>query len=154
MVKKLLIGGVIGGILYYMYHNVNNFSNSLKFKFLNVGFDSSKTAQYYFTKIALNLNLELGNSSNLSLNINRFDVTADVNGLSVATATKTEKIFIAGQGKTNVSIPIMIDTFALFPTVADFLDAIKTKKSITAEIKGTAMTNVGNVDFKQTVKIL
>jgi LEA14-like dessication related protein len=148
MNKKFLIGlAAAAAAGYYFLIGKKQAIENLLIKPIDIAINSSKTNIF---KLVFNLKLQITNSSNFTVKINKIDVDILVNNKTISEFQKNLPITIAPNKTEIVLIEITAQNAAI---ISSIIDIITSGNAITAGVIGVFSTDLGvvNIDYTKTV---
>jgi LEA14-like dessication related protein len=148
MNKNFLLGiAAAAAAAYYFLIGKKQAIENLLIKPIDIAINSSKTN---ILKLVFNLKLQITNSSNFTVKINKIDVDILVNNRIISEFQKNLPIIIAPNKTEIVLIEITAQNAAIITTI---IDIITSGEKITAGVKGVFSTDLGivNIDYTKTV---
>jgi LEA14-like dessication related protein len=147
--NKGFLLGIVGATaaIYYLLIGKKQAIENLLIKPIDIAINSSKTNIF---KLVFNLKLQITNSSNFTVKINKIDVDILVNNRTISEFQKNLPINIPPNKTEIVLIEITAQNAAIITSI---IDIITSGNAITAGVKGVFSTDLGNVniDYTKTV---
>jgi LEA14-like dessication related protein len=142
-------------ILFYYWKNIKGFISTSTVSVAKVKFNKSETAKQLYTKLVLDIYLELKNPANFTGQLKGVKLDLVVNGNNFGTVSSTDTQIIQPKGTTTVIVQGMVNSLQLIGNIANVYKAIRDKKDIQFRIVGDVFTSFGTskIDVTKSVSL-
>lgn len=142
--NKYLIPVIVGaGVLYYYWRNIKGFLTTSTVTISKVAFNKAETAKALYTKLVLDIYLEVKNPSAFQGTLKGVKLDLLVNGNSLGSVNTTSTQIIQPNGSTTIIVQGGINSLQLFGNIATVYKAIRDKKDVAFRVVGDVYTSFG-----------
>ncbi len=147
LIPLILVGGA-GAFMYL--RNKKRAGESLKFEPVDIGIDSKRTRQSFFTKLFYTVKLNLINTEAANVNVRNIQLNASVNGKPLGSLTSKDSFVVPKRGNQIVALDASISTIGAGSIILNY---IKNKTPLKVTIQGAIDTDLGRVNVNYTQDI-
>lgn len=154
--KKYLFPIALGAAALYVYwRNLKGFVTTSTVTLGKVVFNKAETNKSLFTKLVLDLYLEIKNPSSFSGSLKGVKLDLLVNNNSLGSINSTETQILQPNGTTTVIVQAGVNSLQLIGNIAAVYKAIRDKKSVGFRIVGDVYTSFGtnHIDVYKLVSL-
>lgn len=130
-------------ILYFYWKNIKGFVSTSTVTVGKVTFNKAETVKQLYTKLVLDIYLEVKNPSGFSGQLKGAKLDLLVNGNNLGTVTNTNTQILQPNGTTTIIVQGMVNSLQLIGNIATVYKAIRDKKSVEFRIIGDIYTSFG-----------
>jgi len=150
--NNILYIGAGAAFIFWMARRGQQFAKTLKIGFKKIpSFNLKRTQQTFFTKIYFNVILLVNNSTDTAGTIKSANIKVSINGKKFGNIEQSTPIAIAPNAVTEIPFLFPISTLNLFSNIIALKQAIVNRTGINLTLEGIAITNVGDIEFKETL---
>jgi len=141
--KFLLPVILVGGALFAYWRNIKGFASTSTVTLGKVVFNKAETNKTLFTRLVMDLYLEVKNPSNFQGTLRgvKLDLIVNDNNLGAVNSTATQ--IIQPNGTTTLIVQGSVNSLQLLGNIANVYKAIRDKKDISFRIVGDVYTSFG-----------
>lgn len=154
--NKILIPAIIAGaaVLYY-WRNLKGFLTTSTVTIPKIRFNKTETNKALYTKLVLDLYLEVKNPAAFQGTLKGVKLDLVVNGSNLGTVNSTNTQIIQPNGTTTVIVQGSVNSLQLLGNIANVYKAIRDKKDISFRVVGDVFTSFGTnrIDVVKSVSL-
>lgn len=153
--KYLLPVLIAGGALYYYWRNIKGFLTTSTVTLAKVKFNKAETNKTLYTKLVMDLYLEIKNPSAFQGTVKGVKLDLMVNNNNLGSINTTSTQIIQPNGTTTVIVQAGINSLQLLGNIANVYKAIRDKKDISFRVVGDVYTSFGtnHIDVTKSVSL-
>lgn len=142
-------------LLIYYWKNLKGFISTSTVNISKVAFNKAETAKQLYTKLVLDIYLEVKNPSGFTGQLKGVKLDLLVNNNSLGTVTTTDTQILQPNGSTTIIVQGGVNSLQLIGNIATVYKAIRDKKAITFRIVGDVYTSFGTnrIDVTKQVSL-
>lgn len=142
-------------LLIYYWKNLKGFISTSTVNISKVAFNKAETAKQLYTKLVLDIYLEVKNPSGFTGQLKGVKLDLLVNNNSLGTVTTTDAQILQPNGSTTIIVQGGVNSLQLIGNIATVYKAIRDKKAITFRIVGDVYTSFGTnrIDVTKQVSL-
>lgn len=142
-------------LLIYYWKNLKGFISTSVVNIGKVAFNKIETGKQLYTKLVLDIYLEVSNPSTFSGSLKGVKLDLLVNNNNLGTITNTNTQILQPNGTTTIIVQGAVNALQLIGNIATVYKAIRDKKSITFRIVGDVYTSFGTnrIDVTKEVSL-
>lgn len=130
-------------ILFYYWKNLKGFISTSTVSISKVMFNKAETAKQLYTKLVLDIYLEVKNPSGFSGQLKGVKLDLLVDNSSLGTVSNTNTQVLQPNGSTTIIVQGAVNSLQLIGNIATVYKAIRDKKAVTFRIVGDVYTSFG-----------
>lgn len=142
-------------LLIYYWKNLKGFISTSTVNISKVAFNKAETAKQLYTKLVLDIYLNISNPSGFSGSLKGVKLDLLVNNNNLGTVTNTSTQVLQPNGTTTIIVQGAVNSLQLIGNIATVYKAIRDKKSISFRIVGDVYTSFGTnrIDVTKEVSL-
>jgi LEA14-like dessication related protein len=141
--KYLLPVILVGGALYYYWRNIKGFITTSTVTLGKVVFNKAETNKTLYTRLVMDLYLEVKNPSAFQGTLKGVKLDLLVNNNSLGSVNTTDTQIIQPNGTTTLIVQGSVNSLQLLGNIANVYKAIRDKKDISFRVVGDVYTSFG-----------
>lgn len=142
---------ILGAAGLYFYSQFKQFASGMAAKIGGVKFNLKESQKSLFTKIVLDVNINVSNPSRVQGIIQGAKIDALLGNRIVAVVNQTGNIPVAPSTTTTIPVQVAINTLAIVPAISNLIAIIGKGIAQTLIIKGELKTNFGVVSINEKI---
>jgi LEA14-like dessication related protein len=154
--NKFIIPVILaGGALFYYWRNLKGFLSTSTVTIPKIKFNKAETNKTLYTRLVLDLYLEVKNPSAFQGTLKGVKLDLLVNGNSLGSVNSTNTQIIQASGATTVIVQASVNSLQLLGNIANVYKAIRDKKDIAFRVVGDVYTSFGTnkIDVVKSVSL-
>jgi LEA14-like dessication related protein len=146
---------IAGGALFYYWRNLKGFLSTSTVTIPKVKFNKAETNKTLYTRLVLDLYLEVKNPAAFQGTLKGVKLDLLVNGNSLGSVNSTTTQIIQPNGTTTVIVQGSVNSLQLLGNIANVYKAIRDKKDISFRVVGDIYTSFGTnkIDVVKAVSL-
>lgn len=130
-------------VLFYYWKNLKGFIGTSTVSVSKIKFNKAETAKQLYTKLVLDIYLEVKNPSGFSGTLKgvKLDLLVNLNSLGTVNSTQTQ--ILQPNGSTIIMVQGAVNSLQLIGNIAEVYKAIADKKTVSFRVVGDVYTNFG-----------
>lgn len=144
---------LITGAALYFWNKAKQGASELSVKITGGSFNKRDSERALYTKIYINLELLVNNAGSIQGTISGGRVEVFASNKLLGFIPAIPLINLGANSATKVTVPVAINTLALFTNVVDFINNIGKGKALSLTVRGVVNTNLGAITINEVVNV-